>query len=146
VDPVTPAPPGKSIWRLVIVAAIVLVVVNLAVILAVNSDTSDPEGNRLPNEIEAVSPEPAAVADRRIAITADLRDDLTGVLVIDNVRIPEDQLDPISQGIITFRPGPDRTFNEFEAGVHTVQVLYWPADEPEPETPGSFGWTFRASA
>jgi hypothetical protein len=137
---------SRQTWRFVVIAVVVLGVINLGVLLVVSSDTSDQNIVEAPSDVESVSPADGALADRRTPVSADLRDELTGVLVIDGLRIPEDQLDPISQGIITFRPGPDQELSSFEAGVHDVQVLYWPADEPEPATPQSYSWTFRASA
>jgi hypothetical protein len=137
---------SRQVWRFVVVAVVVLGVINLGVLLVVSSDTSNQNEATVPSDVETVTPADGALADRRTPVSADLRDELTGVLVIDSLRIPEDQLDPISQGIITFRPGPDQEISSFDAGVHEVQVLYWPADEPEPATPQSFSWTFRATA
>lgn len=125
----------------------VLVVLNLAFFIGRSSDTSEPGTETLPSSIESVSPEPGTQADRRITIEVDLLDGLIGVLVIDGQRLPEDQLDYIApQGIISFQPGPDQVLSSFEAGEHTVQVLYWKATEDEPPDPDSYGWRFRATA
>jgi hypothetical protein len=138
---------GRHPGRVIIITVGLLVVLNLAFFIGRSSDTSEPGTEALPSTVENVSPEPGTQADRRIAVTADLRDDLTGVLVIDGQRIPEDQLEYVGpQGIITFRPGPDTDLSAFEAGEHTVQVLYWPQTENEPADPESFGWRFRATA
>jgi hypothetical protein len=138
---------GRHPERVIIITIGLLVVLNLAFLIGRNSDTSEPGTDALPSTVESVSPEPGTQADRRIAVTADLRDGLTGVLVIDGQRIPEDQLEYIDpQGIITFRPGADTDLSAFEAGEHTVQVLYWDQTENEPADPDSFGWRFRATA
>jgi hypothetical protein len=138
---------GRHPWRVVIVVAGLLLVLNLAFLVGRSSDTSEPGRGTLPSSIESVSPEPGTQADRRIAVTADLADNLTGVLVIDGQRIPEDQLEyNRPQGIVTFRPGPDQDLEAFEAGEHTVQVLYWKQTESEPDSPDSYGWRFRATA
>jgi hypothetical protein len=134
-------------WRIVIVVAGVLAVANLAVLLASVQDSSDPDDESLPSSIESVSPAPGTQADRRTSVSVDLRDGLTGVLVIDRLRLPEDQLDyNAPQSIITFRPGSDAEFSDFEPGEHAVQVLYWKQGEEEPPDPSSYGWTFRATA
>jgi hypothetical protein len=134
----------------VVVGAGLLLVLNLAFLLGRSSDTSEPGRGALPSSIESVSPEPGTQADLRTAVTADLRDDLTGVLFIDGQRIPEDQLDYSSpQGIVTFRPGEDKELEAFEAGEHTVGVCYWKQTEaqpPECESNPSYGWRFRATA
>jgi hypothetical protein len=138
---------GRHPGRIIVVVVGLLLVLNLAFLVGRSSDTSEPGTNALPSTVESVNPEPGTQADRRIAVSADLRDDLTGVLVIDGQRIPEDQLEYVDpQGIITFRPGPDTDLSEFEPGEHTVQVLYWRQTESEPSTPDSFGWRFRATA
>jgi hypothetical protein len=135
--------------RVAIVVVGLLAVLNLGYFLSREQDSSEPSTDELPNAIERVDPTPGSQADRRIAVTADLRDDLTGVLVIDGQRIPEDQLEPSvpnPQGIVSFRPRPDQAFSSFEAGEHTVQVLYWKQTEDEPPDPDSYGWRFRATA
>jgi len=138
---------GRHPWRVITVAVGLLVVLNLAFLVGRSSDTSEPGTEGLPSTVESVRPDPGTQADRRIAVTADLRDDLTGVLVIDGQRIPEDQLEySLPQGIITFRPGSDKDLEAFEAGEHTVQVLYWEQTEDEPPDPESYGWRFRATA
>ena len=52
---------------------------------------------------------PGASPSRKDDVDVRLRDGLTGVLVIDGVRLPEDQLeiDPATSTIV-FRPGPDK--------------------------------------
>jgi hypothetical protein len=138
---------GRHPLRVVVVVVGLVLVLNLAFLVGRSSDTSEPGRDALPSSIESVRPAPGPQADRRTAVTADLADDLTGVLVIDGQRIPEDQLEyTLPQGIITFRPGPDNDLEAFEAGEHTVQVLYWSQTESEPSDPGSYGWRFRATA
>ena len=50
----------------------------------------------LPVDIEAVSPKPDSNTGLVDTVTVDLADRYTGVLVIDGVEIPEDQLDASS--------------------------------------------------
>ena len=134
-------------WRFVIVAVALLAVVNLGVYLLVKSDTSDKGRQNLTSSVQRVKPAPNTLINPLDDIEVDLRDDLTGVLLIDGRRIPEDQLDiDTSQGIIIFRPGPGRGITRFGAGDHTVQVLFWKQTKPEPKTPDSFYWGFRAAA
>lgn len=133
-------------WRLAIVAVAVLVVVNLGVVLLANSDTSTTERS-LPSSIETVTPEPGTVVQLQAPVSVDLVDGLTGVLVINGTEIPEDQLERgVALGIVTFRPGDAQDFNRWDAGDVAVRVLYWPATEDRPESPGSYSWSFRASA
>jgi hypothetical protein len=159
--PADPAPPASSSsapapsarqrlfqhpWRLVIIGAICLVVLNLGLVLLSQSDTQ-PQGRSLPETIDSVSPAPGDLSRLQDTITADLRDDLTGVLLIDGQEVPEDQLErivPLAQ--VSFRPGADKDLERLEPGAHTVTVEYWPQGKARPRNPGSYTWTFRAGA
>ena len=143
------APPRRRILehpgRVAIVVVALLVVLNLAIFLVASSDTTTGE-RTLPAAIDGVRPEPGTVARLQDSVTADLRDGLTGVLVINGLEIPEDQLernDPL--GVVTFRPGPDKDFARWEPGDVAVQVLSWRATDERPPDPDSYSWSFRAS-
>jgi hypothetical protein len=133
-------------WRWAIVALVVVVVLNLVFVALDESDTS-PGGRTLPSTIDGLTPAPGELVRLQDTIGADLRDDLTGVLVLDRQEIPEDQLDrvvPLAE--VSFRPGPDKDLERFEPGVHTLTVLYWPQGKARPAKPGSYSWSFRAGA
>jgi hypothetical protein len=128
------------------VAVVVVVVLNLAVVALSESDTS-PGGRTLPSAIDSVTPAPGELIRLQDTIGADLRDDLTGVLVLDGAEIPEDQLErviPLAQ--VTFRPGPGQDLEKLEPGEHTLVVLYWPQGKPRPADPNAYSWSFRAGA
>ena len=133
-------------WRWVVVAGIVIVVLNLALIGLDESDTT-PGGHTLPSAVDSVTPAPGELVRLQDTVGADLRDDLTGVLVLDGAEIPEDQLErviPLAQ--VTFRPGPDQDLEKLEPGEHTLVVLYWPQGKERPARPASYSWSFRAGA
>jgi hypothetical protein len=133
--------------RVAVVVVALLIVVNLAIVLLANADTSPSSSAELPAAIESISPERGELTGLVDDITVDLRDDLQGELLVDRVRIPEDQLDNIEQlGVISFRPGPGKKFRRLRSGENTAVVRYWPRGEPRPETPASFSWRFRAAA
>jgi hypothetical protein len=122
-------------------------VLNLGILLVASSDTSAPDTEALPATVEAISPENNEITGLVDDITVDLRDDLTGVLVIDGREIPEDQLDRVPElGVVTFRPGPDKELTRLRAGENTVVVKYWERTKDRPANPPSFGWRFRAAA
>ena len=75
-------------WRIVITVVTLLVVINLGVLLLNESDTRR-EGRTFPNAIDTVSPRPGEIIRVQDTITADLRNDLTGVLMIDGAEVPE---------------------------------------------------------
>ena len=138
-------------WRVAIVAIALFAVLNLVVILVANSDTSKPGTESLPVTVEAVSPAPGELTTLVDNVTVDLRDDMTGDLVINRLVIPEDQLERTPElGIVSFRPGNGKELTKLNSGENTVIVYYWPrtADRPEPLESAKlrYSWTFRAAA
>ena len=134
-------------WRVVIVVGGLALVVILVAILGSYADTSD-QGKQNPNaDIAQVRPAPGSIANRLDDIEVRLRSGLTGVIVLNGKRIPEDQLlIDNATGTISFRPGPGKDISQLPAGANDAAVLYWSQTQPEPAKPKSFGWTFRASA
>jgi hypothetical protein len=135
-------------WRVAIVLGTLLLLVNFAILLLASTDTSQSGLQPLPRGIESISPERGELTGLVDTITVDLRDDMTGVLVVDGVEIPEDQLERVVglQQVI-FRPGPGKDITRFRAGDNTVVVKYWQGRlQDRPANPSSFGWTFRAGA
>jgi hypothetical protein len=151
-SPAAAAPARRPLFkhpgRVAVVAISLLVVLNLGIFLFNESDTS-PQGEKaLPVDIEAVSPEPNQITGLIDTVTVDLADQYSGVLVIDGVEIPEDQL-VFVVGIqtVSFRPGPDKAISRFRAGENDVEVKYWEGRlQDRPEKPYSFGWSFQAKA
>jgi hypothetical protein len=116
-------PTFRHPWRLVITAVILLAVLNLGILLFSQSDTRR-QGRNYPNAVEVVDPAPGEIIRVADTITADLRNDLTGVLLIDGAEVPEDQTDRVVPlGQISFRPGPDKDLAKFSPGLHTATVL-----------------------
>ena len=133
--------------RVAVVVVGLLIVLNLGVVLLNSSDTSQGGGPTLPVTVESISPERGELTTLIDTISVDLRDDLTGVLVIDGIEIPEDQLDRVVElGQISFRPGPNKELSKLRAGDNTVVVLYWQQGKARPAHPATFGWSFRAAA
>jgi hypothetical protein len=150
--PAAAAPARRRLFkhpgRVAIVAVTLLVVLNLAILLFNQADTS-PQGEKaLPVDIQAVEPQPDQITGLIDTVTVDLADQYTGVLVIDGVEIPEDQLERVI-GIqtVSFRPGPDKIISRFRAGENTVIVKYWNGRlQDRPDKTYSFSWTFVAKA
>ena len=125
------APPRKAFehpGRFAIVAIGLMIVASLALFVGMESDTSpstDPDA--LPSEIRSTHPEAGTLNKPQQSVSVALRDDLTGVLVIDGIEIPEDQLDRPTQSTMLFQPGPDKEFTRFATGPHVVEVVFWPS-------------------
>jgi hypothetical protein len=151
-DPPAAVPARRRLFqhpgRVAIIAITLLVALNLGIVLINESDTTTTGDKALPVDVEAVSPTPNAITGLIDDVTADLADQYTGVLVIDGVEIPEDQLDRVV-GIqtVTFRPGPDKVISRFRAGVNQVVVKYWNGRlQDRPDKPFSYSWQFVAKA
>jgi hypothetical protein len=134
--------------RVAIVISTLAVVIALGALALHRSDTDTREERIFPTAVETVTPRPGELIRQQDTITADLRDGLTGVLLIDGAEVPLDQLDivkPLSQ--ISFRPGPDKDLQRFDPGEHTATVLYWVGTQANrPAKVGSYSWQFRAGA
>lgn len=140
----------KHPWRVVIVLGALLLLANIGILVIANADTSETSLQPLPNDIESISPERGEITGLVDTITVDLRDDMTGVLVVDGIEIPEDQLERVVglQQVI-YRPGPGKDIPRFRAGDNTVVVKYWRGrlqDRPAESKLYTYGWTFRAAA
>jgi hypothetical protein len=141
------APLFRHPWRIVIVVGALALVVNLAIVLGMNSDTSDRGQQGINKDVLQIRPGRGSIVNPLDDIEVRLRSGLTGVLVLNGKRLPEDQLVvDNATSTITFRPGPGREISRLAAGPNDVGVLYWKQTEPEPAKPQSFGWTFRVAA
>ena len=132
---------------MVIVVGGLALVVSLFAFLGFNSDTSDQGKQSLNADIAQVRPAPGSIANQLDDIEVRLRSGLTGVIVLNGKRIPEDQLViDNATSTISFRPAEGKEISRLPAGANDAAVLYWSQTQPEPAKPKSFAWTFRASA
>jgi hypothetical protein len=137
-----PQPLLRHPWRIAIIAAVLVAVVNLGILLLDESDTSD-IGVTLPQGIEALFPGQGEILQDEV--TVDLENDLTGVLMFDGAEIPEDQLTRVEDlGQVSFRPGPGKDIVKFAPGTHEAIVLYWENGKDRPDEPDAYRWTFKA--
>lgn len=104
-------------------------------------------GSTRPLEVESVTPRPSDVVGPQPEIIADLAAGFTGELVIDGIDIPVDQTTRIpGLGTISFRPTKGKDVSRFDAGVHTVRVVYWPDASTRERDARTFDWSFRVAA
>lgn len=97
----------------------------------------------LPGAVERIVPADGALISPQGDVGADLADDHTGVLFVDGHEIPLDQLTVVEPlGQIFFSPGPGRDLASFEAGTHTVSVVYWRRQQTRDDA-STFTWEFR---
>lgn len=127
-----------------VVVALLVVVVVASVVLLRTADTGvDSQTGVVPSEIERYSPIPGSIVRPQDTVEIDLRNGLTGDLVIDGVIIPVDQTDQVPElGTIAFRPGPGKEITQFGAGQHEVTIRWRDLRAPVDQVDGTYSWTF----
>lgn len=151
----------RSLALVSLVIAVGLVLIGYAFVRSVSSD----EQNRLPDEIERVTPVPDAVQVlAQTQVIVDLEEGYEGRLTIDGVEFETQRLggrpsgEPAEPGTqvevppgvifepgnatLTFTPGPGVGFDRFSEGNHIARVTYWSVEQGE-GTARSFTWTFN---
>lgn len=77
----------------------------------------------------------------------DLRPGWTGVLIVNGVEIPEDQLDLDdleSLGQVLFTPGEDKAVERYEAGENCVTAVVWRVEETRADS-RTVDWCFNVT-
>jgi hypothetical protein len=112
--------------RVAIVAAVVLVVVNLAII-GTRNEVRGTASQNLPGPIVGVDPQQGENILPQASITVALLPKYTGQLTIDRNLIPDDQLDNPSLFEFVFQPKAGRDIARFRPGPHVATFEAWPA-------------------
>src|SRR6202008_4250933 len=115
--------------RVAIVAVGVIFVGNLAIWGYNSQDTSVGSENR-PSAIVSVTPGEESVVRPQDLVGVDLRDEYQGLLTIDGVLIPDDQVEgDRALGQIHCRPGEGQEFRELPEGRIDAIVDYWAQEQ-----------------
>ena len=139
--------PPKHPERVAVVAIGLIVAANLAWFGYRATDTST-AADRRPDAVDLVFPAEDSVVRPQETVGFDLRDDLVGVLVLDGVRIPEDQYEgDRAVGQVFWRPGEGKEFRELPVGRHKAVAQYWDATKTEDEANAAnevfdYPWSF----
>lgn len=108
-----------------------------------------PEPSALDTAIEFIVPvQGTSGVLRQAPISIDLAAGWTGVLLINGVEIPEDQLDrndPLNQ--ISFQPGPGKEIEQLRPGRVVATAIIWRPllGETRAEGARSFTWEFQVA-
>ncbi|CAN5720487.1 hypothetical protein BH20ACT1_BH20ACT1_01400 [soil metagenome] len=97
--------------------------------------------------VEQLVPPQAAQVLRQSEIGIDLAPEWTGVLQINGIEIPEDQLRRVpAQNQVFFTPGPGREIEELPAGQVDVVALIWrPVAGESRDDAETVRWTFSVA-
>ena len=150
-------------WTIVVASLVLAAGVAILVFGVLGGVTGD-ERAGLPEAVESVTPVPeAAQALSQTAVFVDLLPDHYGQLTIDGIEIetrdiadvvlatPSDgahvELPPVTiyeagNATLTFTPAAGAPIEEFDQGLHTVRLTYWPISEGRAAA-RIFTWTFE---
>jgi hypothetical protein len=122
----------------------ILVAIALGGVVFAFSEAGDEPVTVTVRGVESVFPAQGSLALRQDRVMADLEQDLDGVLKIDGVEIPEDQLDRTPElGQVSFTPGEGKEFERFDAGRHRATVVFWSVSEGRGVSDREFTWAFN---
>lgn len=112
------------------------------IVVAFSAPTQDAIGPK-PAQVEAVYPQGGDLDLRQSTIVADLAPGYTGYLALDDVEIPEDDLQRVDAlNTITLKPTEGSDYSQLAPGRHCATVFYWPIGETR-DSASSFRWCFR---
>jgi hypothetical protein len=113
--------------RIAIIAGILLIVANVAIIGTRAEVRGSPTTQRFPAIFE-LSPQEGETIVPQAAVSVSLKSDYTGQLSIDGQLIPQDQVDLPKVGyfVISFQPSAEHDIREFSPGPHRATIEFWP--------------------
>lgn len=113
--------------RVAIVAAVVLVVVNLAIFGTLH-EVRGTASLELPAPVVQVSPQEGENIQPQASIVVDLLPKYKGQLSIDSRLIPDDQISPNPSLVeFVFQPKAGHDITQFAPGAHTATFESWPS-------------------
>ncbi len=133
--------------RRAVITAVLAVAAGLLVWSA-TLNAGDEEVALTESAVEAVTPtNGATLVLRQSEVSADLATGWTGVLQIDGVEIPQDQLRQDTGGLnlLSFAPGPGKEIEELDAGTHVATVLIWQEPAETRDDARSVSWRFTVA-
>jgi hypothetical protein len=106
-----------------------------------------PDPRLLDAAVEALAPpEDSPGVPRQQPIVVDLTPGWTGVLIVNGIEIPEDELqrnEPQNQ--FSFQPGTGKVIEQLPPGSVVATAVVWRELESRETGGHSFSWTFRVS-
>ena len=101
------------------------------------------EGSPLPEVVEAVRPVPGSQVPRQARLEVDMIGGYDVEIFVDDIRLPDNEVLVVAAtGLYAWQPGPDRLFEAWNRGIHTVRII-WNTTTGIPDT-GEYSWTFRS--
>lgn len=138
--------PGKkriiTTYRVVVssLLALAAAIFYVGLISSVDKKTDEERDQR----VVQVLPAPDEFALRQDRIYVKFDPDYTGVLLVDGVEIPEDQIDR-DEGLDTaaFTPGEGKEISELTPGERCATAVYWPTSSSRELSAESYSWCWN---
>lgn len=114
-------------------------------VLAGTAGRTSSGGADLGGGLEAVVPVDRAEAQtRQLTIVADLAPGYTGILKVNDITIPNNQLEP-DDGLnkLTFRPGEGKVIEQLRPRQNCAEVTYWRIDQGSASAGAPARWCFN---
>jgi hypothetical protein len=111
----------------------------------VDAPACDPNEDTLGEIVEQQFPTPDSEALQQVQVGIDLGNRFTGVLVVDGIEVPEEQL--VRQAALNqvfFSPGEGQVVEEWEPGRNCVRAIVWPIIEGRDES-RTVDWCFEVT-
>jgi hypothetical protein len=136
--------------RVAIIAVVLLIVVNVAIIGTRSEVRGNPSSPQRSSAILDLSPQEGEHIIPQAPIVVSLQDIYTGQLSIDGRLIPLDQVTVRHPNLfeLTFQPGAATDIRAFAPGPHIATIEYWPETKTYEEAKaarvlGSYSWPFN---
>jgi hypothetical protein len=111
----------------------------------VDAPACNPNTEALGQIVEQLFPPADSEALQQVQVGIDLGNAFTGVLVVDGIEVPEEQLvrqEALNQ--VFFSPGDEQVIEQWEPGRNCVQAIVWPIVEGREES-RTIDWCFEVT-
>ena len=129
----------KQTYRLIILLLTGLLALVITWGISFSQDNS--EELVLPNSLENIYPLPYDQVTQQASLEIDLHVGYQLTLIVDNYIIPQSEIQYVeATGVYIWRPGPNKTFETWNPGKHTVRIS-WDTITGLPDF-GEYEWEF----
>ena len=140
-----PSPASSLRYRIIVTVAVAAAAIALITGIrhTKTEDTTPVIVNGRPDVVEHLIPAQDAEVLQQSEIGIDLAPGYEGLLVLDGVTIPTEELRIVpEQNQVFFAPGPGRTFAALPSGQNCVTAVVWQSARGRGPTDLSFRWCF----
>jgi hypothetical protein len=135
---------SDTVRRLLMATGVALALVLIGLGFALVRDPEDAAVPITDAAVQFVEPASGDLDLRQGRIGADLATGYIGVLLVDTVEIPEDQLERIDAlNQVFYTPGPEKETGALRPGRHTATVVFWRIGSTREAGTRSYTWTFN---